>query len=187
MAKTQEEAEVRAILEEENILELADEDKATLVPMRSQTAQNARTVPAHGRPTRVAIDVSALRLLAQNQLADLSDVTGQPHADDILLFAIPVCAPYTVLGSYKYKVKFTPGSTKKGKGATEQYTAEPARRCAVPAVPCPCPVRQSVSAHAERARCVHISLTRCLAVGQRHAQALNCSRGWSTPRRASGS
>ena len=51
-------------------------------------------------------------------------MTGQPHADDILLFAIPVCAPYTVLGSYKYKVKFTPGSTKKGKGATEQYTAE---------------------------------------------------------------
>ena len=44
MAKTQEEAEVRAILEEENILELADEDKATLVPMRSQTAHNARTV-----------------------------------------------------------------------------------------------------------------------------------------------
>ena len=42
MAKTQEEAEVRAILEEENILELADEDKATLVPMRSQTARTVR-------------------------------------------------------------------------------------------------------------------------------------------------
>ena len=44
-------------------------------------------------------------------------MTGQPHEDDILLFAIPVCAPWTALQKFKYKVKLTPGSLKKGKAA----------------------------------------------------------------------
>ncbi|XP_068194100.1 ribosome quality control complex subunit NEMF [Antennarius striatus] len=47
----------------------------------------------------------------------LTSLTGQPHPDDILLFAVPVCAPYTALSSYKHKVKLTPGSQKKGKAA----------------------------------------------------------------------
>ncbi|XP_037550970.1 nuclear export mediator factor NEMF [Nematolebias whitei] len=51
---------------------------------------------------------------AENLLTSLS---GQPHADDVLLFAVPVCAPYTALSNYKYKVKLTPGSQKKGKAA----------------------------------------------------------------------
>uniref|UniRef100_A0A3Q2QMM5 Ribosome quality control complex subunit NEMF n=1 Tax=Fundulus heteroclitus TaxID=8078 RepID=A0A3Q2QMM5_FUNHE len=51
---------------------------------------------------------------AENLLTSLS---GQPHADDVLLFAVPVCAPYTALSSYKHKVKLTPGSQKKGKAA----------------------------------------------------------------------
>ncbi|XP_044291971.1 nuclear export mediator factor NEMF isoform X2 [Varanus komodoensis] len=44
-------------------------------------------------------------------------LTGQPHAEDVLLFAIPVCAPYTAMTNYKYKVKLTPGTQKKGKAA----------------------------------------------------------------------
>ncbi|XP_012519207.1 PREDICTED: nuclear export mediator factor NEMF [Propithecus coquereli] len=44
-------------------------------------------------------------------------LTGQPHAEDILLFAIPICAPYTTMTNYKYKVKLTPGVQKKGKAA----------------------------------------------------------------------
>ncbi|XP_053365536.1 ribosome quality control complex subunit NEMF-like [Clarias gariepinus] len=47
----------------------------------------------------------------------LDCLTGQPHPDDVLLFAVPVCAPYTALSSYKYKVKLTPGTQKKGKAA----------------------------------------------------------------------
>uniref|UniRef100_A0A671EHN3 Ribosome quality control complex subunit NEMF n=1 Tax=Rhinolophus ferrumequinum TaxID=59479 RepID=A0A671EHN3_RHIFE len=44
-------------------------------------------------------------------------LTGQPHPEDVLLFAIPICAPYTTMANYKYKVKLTPGAQKKGKAA----------------------------------------------------------------------
>ncbi|XP_060125791.1 ribosome quality control complex subunit NEMF isoform X1 [Zootoca vivipara] len=44
-------------------------------------------------------------------------LTGQPHLEDILLFAIPFCAPYTTMTNHKYKVKLTPGTQKKGKAA----------------------------------------------------------------------
>lgn len=47
----------------------------------------------------------------------LTSLTGQPHPEDLLLFAVPVCAPYTALSNYKHKVKLTPGSQKKGKAA----------------------------------------------------------------------
>ncbi|XP_075782261.1 ribosome quality control complex subunit NEMF isoform X1 [Pelodiscus sinensis] len=47
----------------------------------------------------------------------LNSLTGQPHLEDILLFAIPICAPYTTMANYKYKVKLTPGTQKKGKAA----------------------------------------------------------------------
>lgn len=32
----------------------------------------------------------------------LTSLTGQPHPEDVLLFAVPVCAPYTALSNYKY-------------------------------------------------------------------------------------
>ncbi|XP_013365794.1 PREDICTED: nuclear export mediator factor NEMF [Chinchilla lanigera] len=44
-------------------------------------------------------------------------LTGCPHPEDIVLFAIPICAPYTTMTNYKYKVKLTPGVQKKGKAA----------------------------------------------------------------------
>ncbi|KAM7376005.1 hypothetical protein PAMP_005758 [Pampus punctatissimus] len=47
----------------------------------------------------------------------LNSLTGQPHPEDVLLFAVPVCAPYTALTNFKHKVKLTPGSQKKGKAA----------------------------------------------------------------------
>lgn len=45
--------------------------------------------------------------------------TGAPLPNDIVLFALPMCAPYSSLGKYKYKVKITPGSQKKGKAAKQ--------------------------------------------------------------------
>ncbi|XP_023950258.2 ribosome quality control complex subunit NEMF homolog [Bicyclus anynana] len=47
----------------------------------------------------------------------LCQLTGSPHADDELLFAVPVVAPYSSLHNYKYKVKLTPGTNKRGKAA----------------------------------------------------------------------
>jgi len=47
----------------------------------------------------------------------LDSLTGCPLDEDILLYAVPVCAPYTCLTSYKYKMKLTPGTGKRGKAA----------------------------------------------------------------------
>ncbi|KAJ0173458.1 hypothetical protein K1T71_010607 [Dendrolimus kikuchii] len=47
----------------------------------------------------------------------LCQLTGSPFADDELLFAVPVVAPYSALTNYKYRVKLTPGTSKRGKAA----------------------------------------------------------------------
>lgn len=37
----------------------------------------------------------------QEGVALFDSLTGQPHQEDILLFAVPVCAPYTAMAGYK--------------------------------------------------------------------------------------
>ncbi|KAG5518259.1 hypothetical protein PMAC_003055 [Pneumocystis sp. 'macacae'] len=46
---------------------------------------------------------------------NLDSFISFPLPDDILIEAIPVCAPYSSMAKYKYKIKLQPGSTKKGK------------------------------------------------------------------------
>lgn len=47
----------------------------------------------------------------------LDSLTGCPLSEDLLLFAIPVCAPYGAVQNYKFKVKLTPGTARRGKAA----------------------------------------------------------------------
>ncbi|KAG6441996.1 nuclear export mediator factor NEMF homolog [Manduca sexta] len=47
----------------------------------------------------------------------LNQLTGVPVTEDELLFAVPVVAPYSAVLNYKYKVKLTPGTGKRGKAA----------------------------------------------------------------------
>ena len=49
----------------------------------------------------------------------LDTLTGKPEIEDILHFAIPVVAPYGAVKDYKYHVKMTPGTGKKGKSAKQ--------------------------------------------------------------------
>jgi len=51
--------------------------------------------------------------------AELSKFSGKPDPDDVLLYAIPCIAPYHSLSSYKYRVKLTPGSLKRGKASKQ--------------------------------------------------------------------
>lgn len=51
--------------------------------------------------------------------AELNGLTGRPLPDDLLHFALPVCAPYDALSTYKYKLKLMPGAAKKGKAAKQ--------------------------------------------------------------------
>lgn len=52
----------------------------------------------------------------KEKLNDVDYLTGLPLPNDVLLYAVPVCGPYTALQNYKYRVKIVPGTAKKGKG-----------------------------------------------------------------------
>lgn len=47
----------------------------------------------------------------------ISSLISNPETDDNLLYAIPVCGPYASIQSYKYKIKITPGQTRRGKAS----------------------------------------------------------------------
>jgi len=57
--------------------------------------------------------------IAVDDTAELGKLTGKPVSQDVILHAIPVCAPYSVLSQYKYRVKLTPGSVKRGKACKQ--------------------------------------------------------------------
>ena len=70
------------------------------------------------------------QLLAEPSVAELPEarraclceqdtLTALPHEGDDVLFALPVCAPYSVFANYAHKIKLTPGSGKKGKAAKQ--------------------------------------------------------------------
>jgi NFACT protein C-terminal domain len=40
---------------------------------------------------------------AIDDTGELSKLTGKPHPDDLLVFAVPVCAPYQTLSQYAYR------------------------------------------------------------------------------------
>ncbi|KAI8326063.1 DUF814-domain-containing protein, partial [Martensiomyces pterosporus] len=60
--------------------------------------------------------------VAIEQLNVLDTLTPAPLPGDNLSFAIPVCAPYSALSSYKYRVKLVPGVMKKGKACKMALT-----------------------------------------------------------------
>lgn len=69
---------------------------------------------------RMAMEEDDIKEIGEDEKEKLTDVdylTGVPLPNDILLYAVPVCAPYAALQSYKYRVKIIPGTAKKGKAA----------------------------------------------------------------------
>ena len=49
------------------------------------------------------------KVVVNDETDMLDSLTGIPHDEDELLFVVPVCAPYSTLNNYKFKVKLTPG------------------------------------------------------------------------------
>ena len=62
-------------------------------------------------------------------LADIDTLVGTPLAGDEILDLLPLCAPWSALTKYKYKVKLQPGQQKKGK-AIREILAKWNRDCA---------------------------------------------------------
>ena len=50
---------------------------------------------------------------------EVDQLTGCPVLEDTLLYAVPMCGPYSTFNNFKFKVKLTPGTQKKGKAAKQ--------------------------------------------------------------------
>ena len=50
-----------------------------------------------------------------SDISELDKLTGLPNRKDTSLFGIPMLAPYSTIQAYKYKVKLTPGTQKRGR------------------------------------------------------------------------
>ena len=53
------------------------------------------------------------------QADELEKLSGNPLAEDCLLYAVPMCGPYSSMQNFKYRVKLTPGTMKKGKAVKQ--------------------------------------------------------------------
>ncbi|XP_067310891.1 ribosome quality control complex subunit NEMF-like isoform X2 [Pseudorasbora parva] len=97
-------------LREEPVKKAQPHQKAEPKP-RAEPSQDASEEP----DSKETEDVD--NPVAEDGESILDSLTGLPHPDDVLMFAVPVCAPYMALSNYRYKVKLTPGTQKKGKAA----------------------------------------------------------------------
>ncbi|KAF2735359.1 serologically defined colon cancer antigen 1 [Polyplosphaeria fusca] len=81
-----------------------------------KAAENARRALHEGSgQDDDGVDDEALKA----QLLNLDALIGRPLPGDNILSAIPVCAPWSALATYKYKVKMQPGALKRGKAVKE--------------------------------------------------------------------
>ncbi|KAL5541466.1 hypothetical protein UlMin_009176 [Ulmus minor] len=76
-----------------------------------------KTVDELDKVTLEEDDIHEIGEEEKEKLNDVDYLTGNPLPSDILLYAVPVCGPYSSVQSYKYHVKIVPGSVKKGKAA----------------------------------------------------------------------
>ena len=77
--------------------------------------------PQHLEMEAIMNDLS-IQSLPEEERKDITNLdllTGIPNEKDELSFALPVCAPYTALTGYKFRLKLTPGTQKKGKGGKQ--------------------------------------------------------------------
>lgn len=56
---------------------------------------------------------------AVDDTAEISKLTSKPLPEDVILHAVPVCAPYSTLSQYKYRIKLVPGNMKRGKASKQ--------------------------------------------------------------------
>lgn len=60
-------------------------------------------------------DEEDITKVTEHRLIDT--LTESPTTEDVLLYCIPMCGPYSSFHDFKYKVKVVPGSNKRGKAA----------------------------------------------------------------------
>lgn len=112
------------------------EEKAPEQETPKETAEEARARrrAQHEKAQKEGLEAEEIRRLnleegvqdldeeEKSQLTSLDSFVGTPLPGDEILEAVPVCAPWTALAKYKYKVKLQPGQQKKGKAIREILT-----------------------------------------------------------------
>ncbi|XP_065063577.1 ribosome quality control complex subunit NEMF-like [Rhopilema esculentum] len=93
--------------------EITESDEITIPTESSTSTMSALT----DETVEDEEDGAANEELDKENVSVLDTLTACPIPEDLLLFAIPVCAPYSTMQNYKYKVKVTPGTGRKGKAA----------------------------------------------------------------------
>ncbi|KAK5732219.1 hypothetical protein LTR17_010665 [Elasticomyces elasticus] len=84
-----------------------------------QKAQQAGLEAEEIRRLNLEEGVEALDEDEVAQMTELDSLVGMPLPGDEILEVVPVCAPWTALGKYKYRAKLQPGQQKKGKAMRE--------------------------------------------------------------------
>eukprot|EP00180_Rhodochaete_pulchella_P001957 Plantae.Rhodophyta-Rhodochaete_pulchella.ctg2944.p1 GENE.Plantae.Rhodophyta-Rhodochaete_pulchella.ctg2944~~Plantae.Rhodophyta-Rhodochaete_pulchella.ctg2944.p1 ORF type:complete len:832 (+),score=195.87 Plantae.Rhodophyta-Rhodochaete_pulchella.ctg2944:368-2863(+) len=119
-ATTMKEMDQRADYERDGMKEVMEESVAS----QSESRQKDR-LPWNKREQRRE-DKEVRQLMEEEGIVELTDaekdaltsldlLTGRPLANDIINFAVPMCAPYSAMNTVKFKVKLLPGILRRGK------------------------------------------------------------------------
>lgn len=112
-ARAQKEAERKAAWEaKQKQLAANQEEKRSRAEKRLQEREELRQLEEEEGLAPDSDDI-------MNALTALDTLVPVPHPDDIILWAIPVCGPYSAMQHYKFRVKLTPGTQKRGKIAKQ--------------------------------------------------------------------
>ena len=92
---------------------------ATRAPTETAAAlADAGGVPFPERPPKAVSNKQEEQVVEDTEL-NLKGFTMSPQPDDVLLYALPFCAPPQAAINAKYRVKLTPGSQKRGKAGKQ--------------------------------------------------------------------
>ncbi|XP_020814762.1 nuclear export mediator factor NEMF homolog [Drosophila serrata] len=113
-----EEREIRMMILKSSGKEKPQSSNEKVVEKNVAIKEDATKPAKNAAPKNTAVELEdADEVPTGGDVDILNSLTGQPHEGDELLFAIPVVAPYQALQNYKFKVKLTPGTGKRGKAA----------------------------------------------------------------------
>jgi predicted ribosome quality control (RQC) complex YloA/Tae2 family protein len=96
----------------------ADRERRKRNQEKAAEREKAKALATNGADTAEEVDEETLAR-ERTEHANTSLIVPHLRPNDIVLAAIPICAPWTALNRYKYKVKLQPGSLKKGKAVRE--------------------------------------------------------------------
>ncbi|KAK5972460.1 Nuclear export mediator factor NEMF [Trichostrongylus colubriformis] len=92
-------------------LQINDKQNANETPIVDSHDDHNKGAPVTGEDDEEKDEV----LVTEDSEGLIAQLTSRPIEEDMLLYAVPMVGPYQALSNFKYKVKITPGTARKGK------------------------------------------------------------------------